>query len=41
VIAAMLTVAPRHRRRPRSDLDGANALRAIKLPNPMYLIPTA
>jgi predicted secreted acid phosphatase len=25
----------------RSDLDGGHALRAIKLPNPMYVIPTA
>jgi predicted secreted acid phosphatase len=25
----------------RSDLDGGGALRAFKLPNPMYLIPTA
>jgi acid phosphatase len=25
----------------RSDLDGGNALRAFKLPNPMYVIPTA
>jgi predicted secreted acid phosphatase len=25
----------------RSDLDGGHALRAFKLPNPMYVIPTA
>jgi acid phosphatase len=25
----------------RSDLDGGHALRRFKLPNPMYVIPTA